>query len=119
MPATSRGAPVSRGPVLTEDDFWLMRLFVLVQAAKGPVSEESIIQELNRRKLGVATPLVIRKLLRYLASRKLIRRIKADGAIFEPTSRGRKALRKWARDSPFAADFSPLADRAADLKISV
>ena len=38
---------IAKKLTLTSDDLWLLRLFVLMRSAGGPVSEETLLVEFN------------------------------------------------------------------------
>jgi len=85
---------VSNRLMISEDDLWLLRLFVLVRAAKERISEESLLAELDRRKIGGITSAQLRRLLSSLVGRGLIQLIQEDGSVFIATRQGRKTERE-------------------------
>ena len=104
MPETYRPGQVSNKLMMSADDLWLLRLFVLIRAAKERISEESLRAELDRRKIGGITSAVLRRLLSSLAGSGLIQLIQGDGSVFIATRQGRKAARETlARLSPLIA----------------
>src|SRR5687768_12300722 len=72
------------------NDFWLVQLFVLIRAAREPVSEGRIIAYVERSKIEVTTSR-IRNLLSSLIRNGLIQRTDGDDPAFVATSSGRKA----------------------------
>jgi len=90
---------VSSKILLAAEDLWLVRLVVLLCAAKGPVSEESIVAEFEG--IGGVTAPRVRRLLGSLVGEKLLRQMKGSGAVFGATRRGRRVgLEVAARLSP-------------------
>jgi hypothetical protein len=89
---------VSTKLVMSADDLWLLRLFVLIRASKGRISEESIVAEFERWKIGGVTITRIRRLLSSL--------------VFVATREGQKAaLEIRARLSPLLV---PDDDRSSE-----
>jgi hypothetical protein len=81
---------VSRKIVLSSDDFWLVRLVVLLRSAKEDVTERSIVMEFERRNIiGVTTPM-IRRLLRSFVKKGYIREVESQAGLFAATALGRR-----------------------------
>jgi hypothetical protein len=78
---------------LSGEDLWLVRLVVLLRAAKEPVCEESILAEFERRRMSGVTAPGVRRVLASLARKKLIRQVKGAEPHFGATRRGREAVR--------------------------
>jgi hypothetical protein len=77
---------------LSGEDLWLVRLAVLLRAAKEPVCEESILAEFERRHISGVTAPGVRTVLASLARKKLIRQVKGTESHFGATRRGREAV---------------------------
>lgn len=78
--------------VLSGEDLWLVRLVVLLRAAKEPVCEETILADFELRHISGVTAPAVRRLLASLARKKLIRQVKGTESHFGATKRGRGAV---------------------------
>lgn len=68
-----------------------MRLLVLLRAAKGPVSEQSIVAEFERRKIVGVTLARTHRLLRDLVERSYFREIDGAERTYAATRLGKQA----------------------------
>ena len=80
--------------MVSADDLGLLRLFVLLRAAKGSVSEESLLAELKRRRIDGVTRTVLHRLLSSLLARGLIRVTQGDESVVLATRQGQKVARE-------------------------
>jgi hypothetical protein len=77
-------APQSR------ENLWLVRLIVLLRAVNGPVSEDSIVAELERRKIGGVTLARARRVMRDLFDGGYLRETNGRERLYAATRLGRK-----------------------------
>jgi hypothetical protein len=73
------------------DDISLLRLFVLIRAAKQGISEECLLVEFERRNIHGLTAKALRSILSSLVRRGLIRLVKGDASAFVATRQGQQA----------------------------
>ena len=74
-----------------DGDLWLVKLFVLIRAAKEPVSEEDLFSYIRRRKIREVAVADVRRLLSSLAREGIVRPANGREAAFVATRKGRKA----------------------------
>jgi hypothetical protein len=75
----------------SEDDLWLAQLYVLIRPAQEPVSEESVLAYVRRRKIREVTTAKLRRLLSSLVRKGIVRPTNGCQPAFVATRRGRKA----------------------------
>ena len=73
------------------DDHWLLRLAILIQAAAGPISAETVLAYAERHKLRGTTLTQVRKSLSSLARKGLLRPVGTPADGFVTTRRGNDA----------------------------
>jgi hypothetical protein len=83
---------MSRRIVLSKDEIWLVRLFVLSRAAKAPVSEGSILEELDGRKIEGVTAKELRSVLASLVRNGILIKVRGREERFNATRQGREAV---------------------------
>ena len=77
--------------MISVDDAWLVRPFILVSAAKGRVSEQSLLTEFEQRNINGVTAATIRRILSTLERRGLIGPVKGDAHAHVATLQGQRA----------------------------
>ena len=79
------------GKSLSDDDRWILQLFVTIRAAAEPVSEETVRAYAERHALRGVTATKIRGLLSGLVRRGYLQPERSRGRGFSATRQGRKA----------------------------
>lgn len=80
--------------MISADDLSVLRLFVLIRASNERVSQETLLAEVERRKIRGLTATALRGLLSSLVRRRLIRPVKGDLPAFEATRQGRQVAKE-------------------------
>ena len=89
--ASGQGDQAGFTVMISVDDAWLARSFILMSAAKGRVSEESLLAEFEQRNIRGITAETIRRILSTLERRGLIGPVKGDAHAHAATLQGKKA----------------------------
>ena len=83
---------MSRRIVLSKEEMWLVRLFVLPLAAKAPVSEQSLLAELDGRKIDGVSTTTLRSILASLVRKGILIKVRGCAEQFNATRHGREAM---------------------------
>src|SRR5262245_57292948 len=100
---------------VSREDQWLLRLVVLLHAAKGPVSTESLLVEFQRRRISGVTAPMLGRILTSLFRRKFIRKVSKSSEQFRVTKLGREAATETATHLRALVDLDSTRNRLVDL----